>query len=247
MWKFYIGIAICLLTLVYGSYSFLNGADKPYYEEALRLEEEGNIREAHKNAQKAIEINPKSRKAIALKARLYVQIQNDDRYQAALKARTDAVRAMDRGDFSSAADKLAFANDKLANVEELSSVYKKASELQVQVAKDIDRLNRELPESYYNKAQELRSHGELERAYNLLSRIKKPVEKVSTMKDEIAFQIAKDQFDKIKRESNPTLFILRDTINWYSLIENPTKEQAAIIMQNTLLLKKRLEEAEKRK
>ena len=152
---------------------------------------------------------------------------------------------MDRGDYVDAAEKLDKANTLVYEIFPSSPVYKKAEELQAQILKDTERLKRELPERYYNRAKELANNGEYERAYNALLYIKQPSSKIIELMDQLAYQIGNDKMAEIERDSNPTAFLIRDAISWYNQISSnsPNKVDAKIKAAN---LNKKLQEVEKK-
>ena len=173
MWKVAVGVIIIVAGIAFSGYKYFTGEENKLYEQAKQLEKEGKINEAHETILKALELNPTNRKVIAYKSQLFAVVDGETKLKNAVSYRDDAVRAMDRGDYVDAAEKLDKANTLVYEIFPSSPSYKKAEELQAQILKDTERLKRELPERYYNKAKELANNGEYERAYNAILYIKK--------------------------------------------------------------------------
>lgn len=245
MWKIIIGVIILVLGIAFSGYKYFTGEENKLYEQAKQLEAEGKIKEAHEVILKALELNPANRKVLAYKAQLFAVVDGENKLQNAVSCRDSAVRAMDRGDYVYAAEKLDKANTLLAEIFPSSPAYGKAGELQEQIVKDIERLKRELPERYYNRAKELANNGEYERAYNALLNIKQPDAKIRELMDQLAYQIGNDKSEQVAKDSNPTAFLIRDAIYWYNLISSssPNQVDAKIKISN---LNKKLEEVTKK-
>ena len=245
MWKIIIGVIILVLGIAFSGYKYFTGEENKLYEQAKQLEAEGKIKEAHEVILKALELNPANRKVLAYKSQLFAVVDGENKLQNAVSCRDSAVRAMDRGDYVYAAEKLDKANTLLAEIFPSSPAYGKAGELQEQIVKDIERLKRELPERYYNRAKELANNGEYERAYNALLNIKQPDAKIRELMDQLAYQIGNDKSEQVAKDSNPTAFLIRDAIYWYNLISSssPNQVDAKIKISN---LNKKLEEVTKK-
>lgn len=245
MWKIIIGVIILVLGIAFSGYKYFTGEENKLYEQAKQLEAEGKIKEAHEVILKALELNPANRKVLAYKSQLFAVVDGENKLQNAVSFRDSAVRAMDRGDYVYAAEKLDKANTLLAEIFPSSPAYGKAGELQEQIIKDIERLKRELPERYYNRAKELANNGEYERAYNALLNIKQPDAKIRELMDQLAYQIGNDKSEQVAKDSNPTAFLIRDAIYWYNLISSssPNQVDAKIKISN---LNKKLEEVTKK-
>lgn len=245
MWKIIIGVIILVLGIAFSGYKYFTGEENKLYEQAKQLEAEGKIKEAHEVILKALELNPANRKVLAYKSQLFAVVDGENKLQNAVSFRDSAVRAMDRGDYVYAAEKLDKANTLLAEIFPSSPAYGKAGELQEQIVKDIERLKRELPERYYNRAKELANNGEYERAYNALLNIKQPDAKIRELMDQLAYQIGNDKSEQVAKDSNPTAFLIRDAIYWYNLISSssPNQVDAKIKISN---LNKKLEEVTKK-
>lgn len=245
MWKIIIGVIILVLGIAFSGYKYFTGEENKLYEQAKQLEAEGKIKEAHEVILKALELNPANRKVLAYKSQLFAVVDGENKLQNAVSFRDSAVRAMDRGDYVDAAEKLDKANTLLAEIFPSSPAYGKAGELQEQIVKDIERLKRELPERYYNRAKELANNGEYERAYNALLNIKQPDAKIRELMDQLAYQIGNDKSEQVAKDSNPTAFLIRDAIYWYNLISSssPNQVDAKIKISN---LNKKLEEVTKK-
>ncbi len=241
MWKVILGLLIIVLGIAFSGYKYFTGEENKLYEEAMVLESEGKIKEAHEKILKALELNPTNRKVIAYKAKLFQVVDGDNKLKSAVAFRNDAVRAMDRGDYVEAAEKLDKANTLVYDIFPSSPAYAKADELQAQIVKDTERLKRELPERYYNKAKELANNGEYERAYNALLYIKQPSPKIVELMDQLAYQIGNDKMAEVHRDSKPTAFLIRDTIYWFNQVSasSPNQVDAKIKASN---LNKQLEE-----
>ena len=112
--------------------------------------------------------------------------------------------------------------------------------MQAQIVKDTERLKRELPERYYNRAKELANNGEYERAYNALLYIKQPSAKIIELMDQLAYTIGNDKYEQIQKDNNPTAFLIRDAISWYNQVSSnsPNQVDAKIKISN---LNKKLE------
>ena len=244
MWKVFVGLAILLSVLVIGGYKYFSGNEYEHYEEAKRLESEGKITEAHEEVLKALEENPTNRKILAYKAQLFSKVENYEKYKKAVSYRDSAVRAMDRGDYIEASEKLELANNTVYNVSQSSESYKLALELQAQIVKDAERLKKELPEKYYNKAMELSNDGEYERAYNALLYIKNPTNKIIGLKDQLAYKIGLDKMESINKDKDPTTFLINDAIFWFNQVskEFPKYPESKL---NIHKLKEKLEKANK--
>ena len=245
MWKIIIGTLIIVLGIAFSGYKYFTGEENELYEQAKQLEAEGKVKEAHEVILKALELNPTNRKVLAYKSQLFSVVDGDNKLKNAVAFRDDAVRAMDRGDYVDAAEKLDKANTLVGEIFPSSPAYEKAGELQAQIVKDTERLKRELPERYYNRAKELANNGEYERAYNALLYIKQPSSKIIELMDQLAYQIGNDKMAEIERDSNPTAFLIRDAISWYNQISSnsPNKVDAKIKAAN---LNKKLQEVEKK-
>lgn len=245
MWKIIIGVIILVLGIAFSGYKYFTGEENKLYEQAKQLEAEGKIKEAHEVILKALELNPANRKVLAYKSQLFAVVDGENKLQNAVSFRDSAVRAMDRGDYVDAAEKLDKANTLLAEIFPSSPAYGKAGELQEQIVKDTERLKRELPERYYNRAKELANNGEYERAYNALLNIKQPDAKIRELMDQLAYQIGNDKSEQVAKDSNPTAFLIRDAIYWYNLISSssPNQVDAKIKISN---LNKKLEEVTKK-
>ena len=245
MWKIIIGVIILVLGIAFSGYKYFTGEENKLYEQAKQLEAEGKIKEAHEVILKALELNPANRKVLAYKSQLFAVVDGENKLQNAVSFRDSAVRAMDRGDYVYAAEKLDKANTLLAEIFPSSPAYGKAGELQEQIVKDIERLKRELPERYYNRSKELANNGEYERAYNALLNIKQPDAKIRELMDQLAYQIGNDKSEQVAKDSNPTAFLIRDAIYWYNLISSssPNQVDAKIKISN---LNKKLEEVTKK-
>lgn len=245
MWKIIIGVIILMLGIAFSGYKYFTGEENKLYEQAKQLEAEGKIKEAHEVILKALELNPTNRKVLAYKSQLFAVVDGENKLQNAVSFRDSAVRAMDRGDYVDAAEKLDKANTLLAEIFPSSPAYGKAGELQEQIVKDTERLKRELPERYYNRAKELANNGEYERAYNALLNIKQPDAKIRELMDQLAYQIGNDKSEQVAKDSNPTAFLIRDAIYWYNLISSssPNQVDAKIKISN---LNKKLEEVTKK-
>ena len=245
MWKIIIGVIILVLGIAFSGYKYFTGEENKLYEQAKQLEAEGKIKEAHEVILKALELNPANRKVLAYKSQLFAVVDGENKLQNAVSFRDSAVRAMDRGDYVYAAEKLDKANTLLAEILPSSPAYGKAGELQEQIVKDIERLKRELPERYYNRSKELANNGEYERAYNALLNIKQPDAKIRELMDQLAYQIGNDKSEQVAKDSNPTAFLIRDAIYWYNLISSssPNQVDAKIKISN---LNKKLEEVTKK-
>lgn len=225
MWKVIIGLLIIILGISYSGYRYFTGEENELYEQALALQSEGKIMEAHEVILKALELNPTNRKVIALKAQLFQVVDGENKLKNAVSYRDNAVRAMDRGDYINAAEMLDKANMLIYEIFPSSPAYQKAEELQKQIIKDTERLKRELPERYYNKAKELENNGEYERAYNALLYIKQPSVRIIDLMDQLAYRIGNDKLEEIKKDNNPTIFLIRDTISWFNKISSSSPNQ----------------------
>lgn len=245
MWKIIIGVIILVLGIAFSGYKYFTGEENKLYEQAKQLEAEGKIKEAHEVILKALELNPTNRKVLAYKSQLFSVVDGENKLQNAVSFRDSAVRAMDRGDYVDAAEKLDKANTLLAEIFPSSPAYGKAGELQEQIVKDTERLKRELPERYYNRAKELANNGEYERAYNALLNIKQPDAKIRELMDQLAYQIGNDKSEQVAKDINPTAFLIRDAIYWYNLVSSssPNQVDAKIKISN---LNKKLEEVAKK-
>lgn len=245
MWKIIIGVIILVLGIAFSGYKYFTGEENKLYEQAKQLEAAGKIKEAHEVILKALELNPTNRKVLAYKSQLFSVVDGENKLQNAVSFRDSAVRAMDRGDYVDAAEKLDKANTLLAEIFPSSPAYGKAGELQEQIVKDTERLKRELPERYYNRAKELANNGEYERAYNALLNIKQPDAKIRELMDQLAYQIGNDKSEQVAKDSNPTAFLIRDAIYWYNLVSSssPNQVDAKIKISN---LNKKLEEVAKK-
>lgn len=240
MWKIIIGTLIIVLGIAFSGYKYFTGKENELYEQAKQLEAEGKIKEAHEVILKALELNPTNRKVLAYKSQLFSVVDGDNKLKNAVAFRDDAVRAMDRGDYVDAAEKLDKANTLLGEIFPSSPAYEKAGELQAQIVKDTERLKKELPERYYNRAKELANNGEYERAYNALLYIKQPSAKIIELMDQLAYTIGNDKFEQIQKDNNPTTFLIRDAISWYNQVSSnsPDHVDAKIKISN---LNKKLE------
>lgn len=245
MWKIIIGVIILVAGIAFSGYKYFTGEENKLYEQAKQLEAEGKIKEAHEVILKALELNPTNRKVLAYKSQLFSVVDGENKLQNAVSFRDSAVRAMDRGDYVDAAEKLDKANTLLAEIFPSSPAYGKAGELQEQIVKDTERLKRELPERYYNRAKELSNNGEYERAYNALLNIKQPDAKIRELMDQLAYQIGNDKSEQVAKDSSPTAFLIRDAIYWYNLVSSssPNQVDAKIKISN---LNKKLEEVTKK-
>lgn len=240
MWKIIIGILIIVLGIAFSGYKYFTGEENELYEQAKQLEAEGKVKEAHEVILKALELNPTNRKVLAYKSQLFSVVDGDNKLKNAVAFRDDAVRAMDRGDYVDAAEKLDKANTLVGEIFPSSPAYEKAGELQAQIVKDTERLKRELPERYYNRAKELANNGEYERAYNALLYIKQPSAKIIELMDQLAYTIGNDKYEQIQKDNNPTAFLIRDAISWYNQVSSnsPNQVDAKIKISN---LNKKLE------
>ena len=240
MWKIIIGTLIIVLGIAFSGYKYFTGEENELYEQAKQLEAEGKVKEAHEVILKALELNPTNRKVLAYKSQLFSVVDGDNKLKNAVAFRDDAVRAMDRGDNVDAAEKLHKANTLVGEIFPSSPAYEKAGELQAQIVKDTERLKRELPERYYNRAKELANNGEYERAYNALLYIKQPSAKIIELMDQLAYTIGNDKYEQIQKDNNPTAFLIRDAISWYNQVssDSPNQVDAKIKISN---LNKKLE------
>lgn len=238
MWKIIVGMLIVVLGIAFSGYKYFTGEENKLYEQAKQLEAEGKIQEAHDVILKALELNPTNRKVIAYKSQLFSVVDGENKLKTAVSYRDSAVRAMDRGDYVDAAEKLDKANTLVAEIFPSSPAYKKAGELQEQIFKDTERLKRELPERYYNRAKELANNGEYERAYNALLNIKQPDAKIRKLMDQLAYQIGTDKAEQVAKDSKPTAFLIRDAIYWYNLVSESYPNQAEIETKVSNLNKK---------
>ena len=240
MWKIIIGTLIIVLGIAFSGYKYFTGEENELYEQAKQLEAEGKVKEAHEVILKALELNPTNRKVLAYKSQLFSVVDGDNKLKNAVAFRDDAVRAMDRGDYVDAAEKLDKANTLVGEIFPSSPAYEKAGELQAQIVKDTERLKRELPERYYNRAKELANNGEYERAYNALLYIKQPNAKIIELMDQLAYTIGNDKYEQIQKDNNPTAFLIRDAISWYNQVSSnsPNQVDAKIKISN---LNKKLE------
>ncbi len=240
MWKIIIGTLIIVLGIAFSGYKYFTGEENELYEQAKQLEAEGKVKEAHEVILKALELNPTNRKVLAYKSQLFSVVDGDNKLKNAVAFRDDAVRAMDRGDYVDAAEKLDKANTLVGEIFPSSPAYEKAGELQAQIVKDTERLKRELPERYYNRAKELANNGEYERAYNALLYIKQPSAKIIELMDQLAYTIGNDKYEQIQKDNNPTAFLIRDAISWYNQVssDSPNQVDAKIKISN---LNKKLE------
>ena len=233
MWKVAVGVLLIVGGIAFSGYKYFTGEENKLYEQAKQLEAEGKIYEAHDTILKALELNPTNRKIIAYKSQLFAQVDSDTKLKNAVSYR------------NSAAEKLDKANTLVYEIFPSSPVYEKAEELQAQILKDAERLKRELPERYYNRAKELANNGEYERAYNALLYIKQPSSKIIELMDQLAYQIGNDKMAEIERDSNPTAFLIRDAINWYNQISSDSPNQIDAKIKAASLNKK-LKEVEKK-
>ena len=240
MWKIIIGTLIIVLGIAFSGYKYFTGEENELYEQAKQLEAEGKVKEAHEVILKALELNPTNRKVLAYKSQLFSVVDGDNKLKNAVAFRDDAVRAMDRGNYVDAAEKLDKANTLVGEIFPSSPAYEKAGELQAQIVKDTERLKRELPERYYNRAKELANNGEYERAYNALLYIKQPSAKIIELMDQLAYTIGNDKYEQIQKDNNPTAFLIRDAISWYNQVSSnsPNQVDAKIKISN---LNKKLE------
>lgn len=240
MWKIIIGTLIIVLGIAFSGYKYFTGEENELYEQAKQLEAEGKVKEAYEVILKALELNPTNRKVLAYKSQLFSVVDGDNKLKNAVAFRDDAVRAMDRGDYVDAAEKLDKANTLVGEIFPSSPAYEKAGELQAQIVKDTERLKRELPERYYNRAKELANNGEYERAYNALLYIKQPSAKIIELMDQLAYTIGNDKYEQIQKDNNPTAFLIRDAISWYNQVSSnsPNQVDAKIKISN---LNKKLE------
>lgn len=240
MWKIIIGTLIIVLGIAFSGYKYFTGEENELYEQAKQLEAEGKVKEAHEVILKALELNPTNRKVLAYKSQLFSVVDGENKLKNAVAFRDDAVRAMDRGDYVDAAEKLDKANTLVGEIFPSSPAYEKTGELQAQIVKDTERLKRELPERYYNRAKELANNGEYERAYNALLYIKQPSAKIIELMDQLAYTIGNDKYEQIQKDNNPTAFLIRDAISWYNQVSSnsPNQVDAKIKISN---LNKKLE------
>ena len=115
MWKVAVGVIIIVAGIAFSGYKYFTGEENKLYEQAKQLEKEGKINEAHETILKALELNPTNRKVIAYKSQLFAVVDGETKLKNAVSYRDDAVRAMDRGDYVDAAEKLDKANTLVYN------------------------------------------------------------------------------------------------------------------------------------
>lgn len=195
------------------TFKYINGKDFKLYNEAKKLEAQGDIYGAHEKISEALQINPKNRKVISYKTELYFLVKNDSALKEAYKGKEDAERAREKGDYSLAAKRLAEA---LAAVDSVSSLYERyseAEELQKELIKDVDRVLQEAPERYYLKGLELYGKGEYERAYGMLEYISDRSPKVIKLMDDIAYKVGCDKYRDAETAKGDG-YIVRDAISW---------------------------------
>lgn len=214
-------ILIAILAVIgtgFGMYNYMNGRDGRLYNEALVLESEGKYRDAHEKIIKALEINPKNKKILIYKTKLYNIVQNLDFLESAVKNRDDGIRAMNRGDYVTASEKLDEALGNVAQVFPSVLGYDEAMELQKQLLKDTERLLKEAPEKYYMQAVSSAQKGEYERAYTSLEYILKPEPKVINLKNDLAYRIGSEKYNECVSNPYPSSFLLRDALMWLSRV-----------------------------
>lgn len=222
-WFLIIGL-LAVVGTIFGMYSYMNGRDGRLYEEALVLESEGAYRQAHEKVIEALDINPKNKKILVYKTKLFNIVQNLDFLDRAVKNRDDGVRAMNRGDYVTASEKLDAALGDVASVSPSVLGYTDAMELQKQLLKDTERLLKEAPEKYYIQAVGFSQNGEYERAYTALEYILKPESKVVSLKNELAYRIGSEKYNECVSNQYPTSFLLRDAIMWLSRVSPGYKD-----------------------
>lgn len=206
--------AVIFLLMAGWLLKYYNGRDYKLYNEARELAAKGDIYGAHDKISEALEINPKNRKVISYKTELYFLVKNDSAIKDAQKGKSDAERAMEKGDYALAAQRLDAALAAVDNVSTLYDGYHKAEKLQKELIKDVERVIREAPEKYYLRGMELYQRGEYERAYNMLGYISDPTPKVVKLMDEIAYKIGGDEYAKAVRGSGGDAFLVRSAISW---------------------------------
>lgn len=216
-WLILIGI-LAVIGTVFGMYNYMHGRDGRLYDEAIALEAEGKYREAHEKIVQALEINPKNKKVLIYKTKLFNIVQNLDFLESAVKNRDEGVRAMNRGDYVTASEKLDEALVKVAQVSPSVLGYDEAMELQAQLLKDTERLLKEAPEKYYMQAVSFAQKGEYERAYTSLEYILKPEPKVINLKNDLAYRIGVEKYNECVSNPYPSSFLLRDAIMWLSRV-----------------------------
>lgn len=249
MWKIILGIILIVGGIGYSGYIYFSGDAINLYNEAKELEKAGKIKEAHDKITEAIKISPTNRKIISYKTELFAIVDSESKFNEAVNSRNDAIRAMDRGDYVTASEKLKKANDLLYNVSQDSMLHEqlkkfqgqivkkwsnmeetkvpvKLEELQEQLIKDAERLKVEVAEKYYNRAKELSSNGEYERAYRALLTISSPDEKIKGLMDELAYKIAVDKYTEVLRDKKPTEFLVRDALLWFDKLSSSSNNLA---------------------
>lgn len=239
-------VVLIIGAAAFGIYNYNSGADFKLLGEARALEAKGDIKAAHEKIVEALKINPTNKKALVYKTRLYNTLQNSSFLENAAKNRDDALRAMNRGDYVLAAEKLDAALEDVFQVSPSYGGYERAEDFQRQLLKDTERLLKEAPEKYYLQAVNYFHNGEYERAYYSLDYILKPDAKVLSFKDNLAFRIGAEKYNECVNAANPTAFLLRDGIMWLSRVSGQSKEamRAAGMIKN---LNSMLSKAEKKR
>ncbi len=219
----YIVIFVIVAAVGYGIYSYQNGLDFVLYDEAKQLEEDGDVDAAFEKIKEAMMVNPKNRKVQLYRTELNFVVQNNKLLEEAKELKVEAVRAINRGDYLTANDKIALATEKIYNISPSYKDYDKVLELDVALLEDINRIKNEAPKRYYTQARGFYSSGEYERAYNIIDYIKQPNDEIAQFKNQIAYTIANLSYDKINSSQSKESQI-RDAIYWYSLVEESSRD-----------------------
>jgi len=217
LWIIFVVVIVSIVSIF--AYKYFTSEDFKIYDEALVLYDDGKLEEAHDKLLEALKIRQTNRKALALKGKIYPILLNYKLLENAQKEYEKAENAIDRGDYSLAADYLDIVLQDLSLISISSDNYDEAMAFQNKVIITSKELILETPAKYYNKSVLHMENGDYERAYNTLTYIGSPDTTIIKLKNDLAYTIAIKQYDKIMSSGDKSNeFILRDTVLWFEKI-----------------------------
>lgn len=211
-----VGIFI-IVSIFSGIYLYVK-FDKSYaiFNEANKLYESGEIKQAYKKVNDALEINNLNKKALILRAKLFRIITSIEKYNEADRYYKESKKSYFEEDYEKARIYIARSYEAVLSIPSDAQNRKEADELKVLIEKELTRINSALPKVYYEKALTLTAKNEYIAAFEYLERLENSDmdSNILKLKSEIAFKIGTNRYTSIVQRKDVKENEILDAVYW---------------------------------
>ena len=213
---------ITIATIFAGLYLYIK-FDKSYelVNEASKLYQNGDITQAYKKVNDALEVNNLNKKALVLKGKLYKTITSMERYKEAETYYKESKKSYFEEDYEKARLYIAKSYEAVLSIPSDAQNRKEADELKKLIEKDLTKINSALPRIYYEKALTLTAKNEYIAAFEYLERLDNSDmdSNILKLKSEIAFKIGTSRYASILQRKDARENEVLDAIYWLDRVD----------------------------